>query len=275
MAEATPVFPTLQMNTHMPFFDGNYLLFSGSENVVQKDIPNSGTIFRRMATDRRLREHFAGLSPTSRVAHRAWKLFYCTWKDRQPVRLSTGLPSEYIECSPAMYQDNGHTYVSFIGGALANRGFVYHLYIMDGESLSRLSNAVLAVPGATRIGFVSKKYICVSGSQGLAITERSTGKITYLRPSLPRIARVTFRAEDADTLVITGFDAAGAAKTLLYSLPAKKTQDVQATIPAYKSSVFGTEMVTARRVEAGVEPYRLFSAPFTVADSKETVLVVS
>ena len=90
MADPTPVFPALQMNTHMPFFDGKYLLFCGSDRITEKDFPNRGDIVTRMLKDRRLREQLAGLPLTSHASFRDWKLYYCTWGNHQPIRLQTG-----------------------------------------------------------------------------------------------------------------------------------------------------------------------------------------
>lgn len=274
MADPTPVFPALQMNTHMPFFDGKYLLFCGSEHVAQQEFPNRGDIFRRMLKDQGLREHFASLPKASRVSYRDWKLYYCLWASRQPTRLNTGLPQDYIECSPSMYQDAGQVYVSFISGTLSERGPDYYLYTMSGPSIDRLSTAVRAVPAPTFFGFINKKYICVSHQQGISLTDRDTKKQTILTCSLQRILRVSYRAETPDILLITGVGDDQAPKTLHYNPTNKVVDDIRSSVPVYKSSIVGDQLVVAVRSGTAVEPYQLMSSSYSLGESKEKLRII-
>lgn len=275
MAEVTHVFPNARMHTHMPFFDGQYLLFCGSENEVQRTFNNGGTLLKRMASDPRLKEQFKGVAQTSTATYREWKLFYSTWKSKQPMRVYTGLTNDVIECSPSFYKDGKQFHVSFIGCTPTDRSIDYRLYSMSGNSFDSLSAAVPVVPTATPFGFVSKNYICMSQPGGFSLTDRNTGKRRVFACSLPRILRITFLSDDDETLLITGIASDASPKTLRFSVATAKVQEVRSEIPVYKSSIAGKQLIVAHRTEPAREAYRLAASQYSLIDSKESVAAVS
>jgi hypothetical protein len=95
------VFPGVGFKSHMPFFDGETLVFCRSDEPVRREFECGGTIWERMRTNRALAEHFRDLPRSRSIEYRAWKLYYTAWKKREPCRLVTGLPDDAVECSPA------------------------------------------------------------------------------------------------------------------------------------------------------------------------------
>lgn len=278
-AKPEPVFPNARFRSHMPFFDGERLLFSYSENPVQRHVPNEGTIWQTMADNPRMREHFADLPRYSHITYRAWRLFHCPWDNRKPMRLDTGLPEGTVECSPAMYEDSKGVYVSFIGGVPTSRGPAYRLYLMEGRTLESLSPAKPVEVHGTWVGFVSASYICIGRRGGVTLIERSNNKHINFDVSLERLLRVSYRADEPTTLLITGMDNQHNIVSITHDISAKKstatntTKKIQSTSLAYKPSIYGNEMISAEKGEGKVEPYELVVQPYELAKSQQNVSI--
>ena len=73
------VFPGLGFKSHMPFFDGQMLVFCRSDEPVRREFECGGEIWERMWTNRALAEHFRGLARTRWLEYRAWKLYFTSW----------------------------------------------------------------------------------------------------------------------------------------------------------------------------------------------------
>lgn len=250
----------------MPFFDGQTLMFCGSDSPVHSHFANRGTLHKRLPREPQLTERIGPLPAASRVSYRRWKLYYAAWNDRRPQHLNTGLPADAVECSPAFYHESGVAHVSFIGGIPGDRNIVYHLYGMQGPSFDHLSPAAPLVPQATRVGFAAPGYICYMRSGPLEIVDNASGQRRQIAVPLVRVLRASFRADAPNSLIITGVAADGTRKTLVYGLASDKTQEVHASVPVYKSTIVGPRLIVSQSSGSGIEPYQLVSTGYTLAD---------
>jgi hypothetical protein len=263
MNDPTPVFPNIQMRTHMPFFDGRTMMFCGSEAPVSIQVANHGALLKRLTRDPGLAQRMSGLSAVSHVSYRQWKLYYAAWDDRRPHRVSTGLPASAIECSPAFYHEGGRAHVSFIGGIPGDRGIVYHLYGMEGASFDHLSPAAPIIHQATPVGFAARGYLCYMQAGTLQVVDAGGARRQITVPLAP-VRRATFRADAPQTILITGTAADGSRKTLMFDLESNKMQEVRSNVPVYKSSIAGQQMVVSRASGDGIEPYELVVTGYTL-----------
>lgn len=242
---AKKVFAQSGDRTHMPFFDGETLLFCSAGKPVQQTVASRGSIWDTL---RRRPELHAALSPLPRgrsIQYRPWKLAYASWGDRHAKRIHTGLPPQAIECSPAFYRRPGLVHVSFIGGLPTPSGIVYHLYEMSGPSLERLGSAAKAHLHPAQLGFVSPKFVCFGAGKRLKLVERSTNRRYLVSVPLAAVYRATFRADQPDSLLVTGASAEGLELTLLHRIDLGQTMEVRAAGPVYKSSIVGRKIVYA------------------------------
>lgn len=254
--ELAAIFPRKQFPTHMPFFDGETLLFCRSEEPLQREFEQSGTLWRRLPREKELQARFQNEPSSVPVSYRAWKLYYCLWADRVPFRLQTGLGLDAIECSPAFYRDGGHVHVSFIGGEITSQRIVYHLYTMSGPSLDELSAARPVSPLEARVGFVSPQYVCL-GNRSLLLIERRSGKQFRLTVPFERLYRATFRADDPESLILTGLDCSGQPVTLQFHLEDGTSFQVLSQGPVYKSTLWEDRLIVAVKEDAGFEDRQL------------------
>jgi hypothetical protein len=266
MNDPVPVFPNVQMRTHMPFFDGQTLMFCGSESPVTTQFANGGTLLKRLPREPELARRIGAVPAVSQVSYRQWKLYYAAWNDRRPQRVTTGLPADAIECSPAFYHEGARAHVSFIGGVRGERGVAYHLYGMQGESFDHLSAAVPLVPQATAVGFAAPGYLCFMRSGSLQAVDAS-GRSQPITVPLARVLRATFRADSPRSILVTGVAAGGDRKTLVHNLDSNKTQEVRSNVPVYKSSIAGQQLIVSQASGDGIEPYRLVSTGYTLAEA--------
>jgi len=257
------VFSRGSFRSHMPFFDGETLLFCRSDDAVQQEFRHGGSLWRRLPRDRRLREQFKNVPQTVSLTYRSWKLHYCSWKDRQPQRLETGLGPNAIECSPAFYRENDEVHVSFIGGLPTAKRFVYHLCTMSGPSLEELAPAQQVAPLETSIGFVSPLYVCFGG-RTLLVQERDSGAQHRVSVPVDHLYRATFRADDPHSLIFTGLHKNGEPQTWLFDMKSKETSQVISDIPVYKSTLFKDQLITAVKEGDGIENRQLKSGSYTL-----------
>jgi hypothetical protein len=266
------VFPHASFKSHMPFFDGQTLLFCRADQAVEHRVANGGAIWRMMEDNPRLKEHFADLPRYSTIRYRAWKLAYADWSDRQPRPISTGLPTGAVECSPAFYREGKTCHVSFIGGLPAEQGLEYHLYQMSGPSLDRLGPAQCVLPAQARLGFVSPSHVCIGRPRQLILTDRANNRHLLVDYPLSRVYRVTFCADRVESLLITGIDRHNAETTLLYRLDTNATLEVRAPDRVYKSTLCGGRIVFARRDAGDFEDRRLWHGQFSLTPSTVRIL---
>jgi hypothetical protein len=250
----------------MPFFDGQTLMFCGSESPVTTQFANGGTLLKRLPREPELARRIGAVPAVSHATYRQWKLYYAAWNDRRPQRLSTGLPADAIECSPAFYHEGGTAHVSFIGGIPGGRYIDYRLYGMQGASFDHLSAAAPLVPQATRVGFAALGYLCYMQSGALQVVDGSA-KPRQIKVPLSRVLRASFRADAPQTILATGIAADGTRKTYVYNLGSNKAQQVNSNLPVYKSSIVGQQLIVSQASGDGVEPYRLVSTGYTLADA--------
>jgi hypothetical protein len=247
----------------MPFFDGETLLFCRGDEAVQREFRQGGSLWRRLPRDRRLREQWKDTPRTLSLSYRAWKLHFCTWADRRPQRLDTGLGPEAVECSPSMYREGDRIHVSFIGGLPTARRLAYRLYRMSGPALEELAPAQPVAPLETSIGFVSPHHLCWGG-RALLLQERESGRHYRLSVPVDHLYRATFRADDPSTLLLTGLQKNGEPCTLLFNTTSRETFQVSSDVPVYKSTLWGDRLITAVKEADGFEDRRLVSGTYSL-----------
>jgi hypothetical protein len=256
------VFPGAEFKTHMPFFDGRTLLFCRSDESVKREFLCGGSVWKRIHNDPLLRQNLRDVRQSRTITYRAWKLNYCSWNDRRPRRLDTGLPPEAVECSAAFYRKNRACFVSFIAGVPDRHRLRYHLYSMSGPSLNRMSSAVLVVEEPTRLGFVSPRFICVGSGRRLVLTDRASRERFALEFPVEKMLRATFCPDHLNRLLISGADDDGRLHTLLYDVDCETLHEVRAPGPVYKASLFGDRIVFAEKSALGFENRELRHGPF-------------
>ena len=265
------VFPGVGFRSHMPFFDGQMLVFCRSDEPVRREFECGGEIWERMRTNRALAEHFRGLARTRWLEYRAWKLYFTSWGKREPQRLATGLAEEAVECSPAVFRRGDKLHVSFIGGIPGKGQIRYRLYQMAGPSWKQLSEAKPVLSRATRVGCVGPDYIVCGRGRELLVLNRDQTPRWILECPLERVLRVSFRAKQEQHLLITGLDKDGRYPTLLYRLGSGVTEEIRSEEGVYKASVFGEQMVSARRSEEGFEERELWHGGFQVVAGEKPI----
>ena len=273
------VFRTATWKTHMPFFDGQHLVFCVADGVRRYRTLCRGEIWT--ALDRRpgLRRSFLDLPRAQDLGYRPWKLAFTPWPggpwppDRVQ-RIETGLPAEAVECSPACYRDQGRWFLSFIGGVPMAEGWSYHLYVMSGPSLTRLDRAEKVSPHPARVGFVNARYVCLGGRQRLDLSDRAGGAGCSLECPLEVILRAGFPADDPGSVVVSGRDALGCDVTFVYGMDTGRTKEVASPSQAYKPSLYAGRVVFAGRRGRGLENRELYHAPCRLAAARGAIVRV-
>ena len=128
---------------------------------------------------------------------------------------------------------------------------VYHLYLMSGPSLDRLEAPIQFSDRRTNIGFVSPRYVCTLVRGKLTLTHRESGEQSEVElPMLSKLLRVTYRADHLDSLIVTGLDEWDLPMTLLVRLDTRDVSEICADEPVYKCSIYGQELVYAKKTGA-------------------------
>jgi hypothetical protein len=186
-----------------------------------------------------------------------WKIFVSI-NDGDPIRIDTGFSDEVIECSPAAWQDETGWHLSFIaGGEIADP--LYHLYRMDGKTFETLSHPVAMRP--TKTGFIYLDRIVTGTIQDIInIHEPGGDKIIELPNAY--IYRVSYRADNADSLIISG---QWIGDDEIFSIEYNLKTDEQEFIEcdgkiAYKPTIYGNEILYADRVGESFESRRICQA---------------
>jgi hypothetical protein len=250
--------------THMPFFDGETLVFCESGSTLSQTIQNQGTIWKRIHRNKTLAERFKDLPRSQEVPYRAWKLRYCNWADKQVRPISTGLSADIPERAPCLYKEGGKVHLSFVAGKFPN----YSLYTCSGADLDSLE-APVPMPNRPLIfGFVSQHHICWGAGNTIRLSEKATGKAyRFMADGLTRVSSVNFLSENQAKLLITGHDKEHAYHTVLYDLGTGEVQEVLAGGPVYKSSLHANQIVFSTRLEEGFENRQLCSGDCTFSPS--------
>ncbi len=269
------VFPQAVFKTHMPFFDGQHLVFCASDAPRRHPIACRGEIWAALARRAELRRDFFDLPQQCDVEYRPWKLAYSFWPAGRVRRIETGLPPEAVECSPASYREAGQWHVSFVGGLPARHGWSYHLYKLSGPSLDQLRRAEKVVPQPVRAGFVSPRYLCTGGRRKLDLTDRIRGTRFSLACPLQSMFRVSYRADDLESLILSGVDDYGRNVTLLHRIDSGSTHEISSPADVYKPSLFARRLIFARRDEDGEEDRELWEGPYHLEPSFVTIRPVA
>ncbi|MDR1493993.1 MAG: hypothetical protein LBT05_14925 [Planctomycetaceae bacterium] len=185
-----------------------------------------------------------------------WKLYY-TINDNAPQRLETGLPHDWVECSPTAWEDESGWHVSLIA---TDKSGIARLYRMDGTALETMSQPISL--RIARTGFVYQDRLAVGEIQDVVHVHDTSGDHKIEIPGA-FIYRVSYRADSPDKILISG-DWIGETMepfTLEYDL----TNDSQRYIEcdgqgAYKCTIYGDEILYAERVGAHFENRRLRQA---------------
>ena len=264
ISDHQPVFTSSTVATHMPFFDGSTLLFCQAGQPIERELINQGSIHKNLLRNPVLAERLKNLTRNQKINYRAWKLAFCNWEDRAIHPITTGLPANGIECSPAFYRDGGQVHLSFIGGVPSDRGFTYSLYSSSGSDLEHLEPAKPILRRTAFFGFISLDHICWGLRNKLTLTEKASGKVFQLKTNFIRIFRVTFVADNAGKLLITGSNDKHQYKTVLHDLETKNTSEVSAGGSVYKSSLNADCLVHAKQRKNGFEDRELYHGSYTL-----------
>jgi len=185
---------------------------------------------------------------------RHWKIFVSI-NDDEPTRIETGFSDEMVECSPAAWQDDTGWHLTLIAGGASDNP-LYHLYRMDGESLNSLSRPVAIRPAKT--GFIYLDRLVVGALQDVVHVHDPEGDLTIELPGA-YIYRVSYRADQTDTLLVTG---QWIGEDEVFSIEYDLATDEQRLIecdgqPCYKPTIYGDEILYAERTGNHFEERRI------------------
>jgi hypothetical protein len=262
------VFPHASFKSHMPFFDGQTLLFCQADEPIHRELRCGGPAVERLEGLPDDAEH--PLPRSCITQYRPWRLAYCTWADRVPYPIETGFPPDTVHCSPTFYHHEGQVHVSFIAGIACDFGFRYRLYEMVGPSLDALSPPA-AVGGETRLGFVSADRTCVASARNLLLTERATGVQTRLRVPFRCIYRASFCADNARRLVLSAFTREKRDATFVYDLGGGEVHEIVSGEWVYKATIGKDLLIHPQRISAAYEDYELHFGPFRLIPAAVTI----
>ena len=189
-----------------------------------------------------------------------WKVFVSV-NDGEPVRIETGLSGEMVECSPSAWHDETGWHLTFIAGG-ARDNPLYHLYRMDGQTWDSLSRPVAIRPAKT--GFVYLDRLVTGEIQDVVHVHDPEGDHAIELPGA-YLYRVSYRADQTDTLIITG---QWINETEVFSIEYDLATGEQRLIecdakPAYKPTIYGGEILHAERVGEHFEQRRIRKAEYS------------
>ncbi|HPD31721.1 MAG TPA: hypothetical protein PLL20_17150 [Phycisphaerae bacterium] len=185
---------------------------------------------------------------------RRWKLWIAVG-DRPPRRLETGLPDDLTECSPTAWSDDTGWHVTFIAGG-ASESPLYRLYRMDGPDLDDLSKPVAI--HATRAAFVYGDRLVHADPENLIYVRQPSGDFDIELPGA-FIYRVSYRADEPDTLLISGaWQTERDVFALEYDLRTGEQHLLECDgLPAYKCTILGNKVLYAQRIGEHFEHRRI------------------
>ena len=257
-ASAAKVFKDAQFKSHMPFYDGETLVFCRSDHTVTRRCRTDDPMWVKMHKEESLRGTRIVPGIHSVLNYRLWKLAYCKWDNRsKPHRLETGLPDDVVECSPTFHREGKKIHVSFIAGMKTGNKVSYGLYGMSGPSWNNMSRAEKVIDEKTLFGFVSPLYICFGDDNILTLRDRHSNEERLLYCPMPMVTRVSYWPEDYNMLVISGKDEHGKRITLLHQLESEETTEVHVDGPIYKSCFWHDKIIYAERPVDSLMDYEL------------------
>lgn len=279
------LFENLEGKTHMPFSDGVHLVFCRAGELVRRDFRNGGAIWSNVRRNPELNARFAKLPRTSAIEYRAWKVYHTLLGQSRPERLLSGLPEDAVECSPSFFEEDGLLHVSFIGGVPTPERIDYRLYEMTGRAWSSLSAATPALDVAAKIGFISPKYVCYGSGAGFILRDRVSGSEKSVATPLVLINRASFRADDPNQIILTGFAASSSPQSFIYNVETGALSEITSDGPVYKPTLFGPQMIHAQReataenakgasafsagfARSAKEGYSLWQQPYSIEPAK-------
>ena len=185
---------------------------------------------------------------------RRWKIFVSI-NDGEMQRIETGFSDETVECSPAVWQDDTGWHLTFIAGGASDNP-LYHLYRMDGESFDSLSCPVAIRPAKT--GFIYLDRLVIGAIQDVVHVHDPEGDLTIELPGA-YIYRVSYRADQTDTLLITGqWIGEEEVFSIEYDLATGEQRLLECDgVPAYKPTIYGDEILYAERTGDHFEERRI------------------
>lgn len=261
-------FDEAKSRSHMPFTDGKLLFFCQSEETATTQFDYGGIALRSIRPTSRLFQHFQRMPRNVALDYRVWKIYFSPLEKFQPQRLSTGLPSGAVECSPAFFQDqDGMWHVSFVGGVPGRERMRYQLYRMSGPSLAELSRPALVHDWPTRAGFVSPKHIGFALGSELHLKSRQAGDAQKLSVPFVNILRLSFCAEQPEQIIISGVDHNAQIQTLIYQAGTGETFELDGASEVYKPTIFGNRILFAKRLKGGFEDRELWQDTYKLRPS--------
>jgi len=174
-----------------------------------------------------------------------WKLHWMA-EHTEPHRISTGLPDEVVECSPAAWHDGEGWHLTFIAGG-ANDDPAYRLFRMAGPCLSRLGPPS-PLRSFVRAGFQFRDRLVYADFEKTIHVRQPFGDVDLEVPGV-FILRVAYRADFPDKLLITGQPTSGGEVfTIEYDLATGQQDRLECDgHPAYKCTILGDDVLYAHR----------------------------
>lgn len=182
--------------------------------------------------------------------------------DSKPIE--TGLEPNEVECSPCLSIDEKQTRLSFIGTLGHGTGPLRHrLYRMSGANLDTLEPAELVSDEHCYCGFWRPDLTVTGDGGGLLRLQFSKGESRMLDTGFERVARVSYRADLLNHLLVTGNNGPPGtyahARTLVYDTTAERViGEIRANgAPTYKPGVYGGLMLLPEELPNADRGWRL------------------
>ncbi len=252
----TRVFSNLSQKTHMPFYNGNELLFCWNEEPVTKLIGY----------------HPEWKDPGRQMSYRPWRMAWADWTSKQITTIQTGMARDAILCNPTFFRKDQILTLTFTAGIPHANGFDYHLYQMTGESWESLSTPQQIGPPACRTGFVNSKFCCFGGSR-LDLIDRAFHVRYRITTSLLDVSRVSYDPNDHERLLLTGRNTEEVYTTLLFHTQTRELQEIITPANCYKACLVGSRLVFSNRESEELEDYQLHITSPEIGNSEEFVSI--
>lgn len=255
--------------THMPFLTtfggtGQYLFFCSADGPI--------------TVKRNHEDEFPSEDPNYYMeSYVPWKMhWYDLNPSSTPTRIETGFPDDSIECSPAVYFDNGLFHLTFVGGQWDSQHMYlsYNLYKMTGPDINSFGPPKIISKMKSRTGFYNKNYLAFDDIQNsLKIKDARTGEKYMISVPFTKTNRLTYMAQDHSKLIASG-DLNGVDRSYLIDLDDITFKEILSSTvgPVYKCTLYDDIMMFAVKSEqpgATYEDRKVYKDNFVLADTTE------
>lgn len=191
-----------------------------------------------------------------------WKIYWTYLDDFNPQRLETGINKEFVECNPTVVYNNGKYILSVCVQEIISGAVVSFLYTSEGSDffkLPSLENTYVSTSACTSFGNFE---IISKDNSKLYICNEEEYKAYETNFQITRISSFNLSNE---LILLTGW----------YGMPYRDDSNPRTIVfnyvknkilgeifvegePVYKSSIFGNEIVFAKREGENAEQRRLY-----------------